>query len=165
MDRYDERIIKGKPAPVSFLLIALAVLLTIVGLVLFLVSPMLSCMVVFAGVAWIIFAKDGLDIEYEYILTNGDVEVAKILSKKRRKTMKEIESSSVTKIDYASSEYVKNDISLGKAKVRKYVGKEEEGKLIAIYTGDADHQTITLIDANDKMIDHLKAVYKVKCNL
>ena len=165
MDRYDERIIKGKPGPVQYLTLVLSILLTVIGVVLFILSPMLSVMLVFAGVALIIFCKDGLDIEYEYILTNGDVEVAKIMAKKRRKTMKEIEASAVSKIDYVSSEYVKNDISLGKAKVSRYVGPEEEGKHIAIYTGDADHQSITIIDANEKIIDHMKAVYKVKCNL
>ena len=49
--------------------------------------------------------------------------------------------------------------------VNKYLAKEEDGKIVAVYTGEGDNKTITLLDLNDKCIDHFKTVYKVKCFL
>lgn len=165
MDRYDERIIKGKTGAGAIAVLVLSVLIAILGLVLMLLFPPIGFFILAIGIVAGVFAKDNTSIEYEYIITNGDIEIAKIMSKKRRKLMKEIEASNVTRVEYASAESVKNDLSLNKIKVNKYLAKEEDGKIVAVYTGEGNNKTITLLDLNDKCIDHFKTVYKVKCFL
>ncbi|SNU08305.1 hypothetical protein SAMN06297422_11751 [Lachnospiraceae bacterium] len=165
MDRYDERIIKGKTEVISFVWLVLSILVAALGLALLILIPSVGVIIFALGVFLITFTKDGLNIEYEYIITNGDIEISKIVAKKRRKLMKEIEASNVTKIDYASTDQVKNDLSLGQIKVKKFLGSKDEGKLVAVYSGEGEKATITLLDLNDKCVDHLKTVFKIKCNL
>jgi len=165
VDRYDERIIIGKTEAGQIALLVLSILVAVIGAVLLLIIPPIGLLVLAAGIAASVYVKDGLSIEYEYILTNGDIEVSKIAAKKRRKTVKEIEATKVTKIEYASNDSVKNDISIGKSKVKRYLAPEEDGKVVAVYSGEGDNSEITLLDLNDKCIDHLKAIYKTRCLL
>ncbi len=165
MDRYDERLVKGKTGLASVMALIASILLTMMGAVLLILSPPLGLLIFAGGIALIVFAKDGLSIEYEYIITNGDIEISKIIAKKRRKNIMEITADSISKMDYADSDRTKNDLSLGKHKVREFIGPEIQEKEVAIYYGEGDASQIAILDLNDKCIDQLRSVLKMKSEI
>ena len=162
MDRYDERIIKGKPGASAYLLCMLAVLTAAAGAALLMLIPQIGLIIFLLGIVLIVNTKDLLFVEYEYIITNGDIEIARIVAKKRRKTIWEINGESVTKVDLADSEKTKNDISLGQVKVRRFLGKEVTGTEVAVYSGDGKFARIDILDLDEKCMDHMKSIYKMK---
>jgi hypothetical protein len=58
-----------------------------------------------------------------------------------------------------------NDISLGKYKVYKYLGKGDGDKVVAIYVGEGDNQKIYLLDLDEKCVEHLNQVLKTKSEI
>ena len=165
MDRYDERLIKAKPGIGEILAFVGAILLTLLGLLSALFVTTFGILVLAGGIYLIVITKDGFKVEYEFILTNGDIEVAKILGMKRRKSIGMIEADSIAIMDYADSDYVKNDISLGKVKVKKFVGNENPNGTVAIYVGDTEKKDLCILDLDEKCIEHMKAVLKTKSKI
>ena len=83
MDRYNERLIKARTTTSSRLFLSMAIAFTGASLIFVLLSPPLGFLLVAVGIALIVYLKDGLSLEYEIILTNGDIDVSKIIAKKR----------------------------------------------------------------------------------
>ncbi len=168
MDRYNERLVKARTATSSILFLSMAIAFTGASLVFVLLSPPLGVLMVAIGIALIVYLKDGLSMEYEFILTNGDIDVSKIIAKKRRKNIKSIEASAIKRIADANDERVANDLSLGTHKVKKYLGKSQEetgGRPIAVYVGEEENQVIYVLDLDDKCIEHLNQVLKTKSSV
>ena len=165
MDRYDERLIVGKASMNTYLLMGLSILLALFGVA-------CMCFVNFMGGVIIIigaivlggFIIKSFSIEYEYILTNGDIEIAKIISKERRKTVFETREGDIKLMDRADSDKVKNDMSLGK-KTKKFIGKEIQDTEVALYIGEGDTEKMIILDFDQKCIDHMKQVIKSRCNI
>ena len=162
MDRYDEKLIIAKTPVSSILLFVLAILITVIAAALCILTPPLGALLLAGGIALIVFSKDGLSTEFEYIITNGDIEIAKVLAKKKRKNLVLIEASSIARMALASDERVANDINIGKYKVRKYIGKEDSENRVAIYVGEGDNQDIYLLDLDEKCISHMNQMIKAK---
>ena len=89
MDIFVEQIVKksasGKDMAMRVLIIIGMCILTVISLFIFLfVMPMLG-FIVFSGVMWggyHLFTN--LDCEYEYIVTNGEIDIDKIIAKRKR---------------------------------------------------------------------------------
>lgn len=156
MDSYNERLISTKPSIGSIIGMVLAIILTLGGVALLLLSPPLGLLILCGGIALIIFLKEGLSVEYEFILTNGDIEVAKIYGKKRRREINTIESSNIAQVRRTDDERVANDISISKYKIVKYLGRDKDIIPTAVYYGEGDGQVIYLFDLDDKCYEHLK---------
>lgn len=164
MDRYDERLIEGKATLNTFLLMGLSILIALLGVVCMCFIHFMGGVVIIIGAIILgTFIVKGFNIEYEYILTNGDIEIAKIISKERRKTVFDAREGDIKLMDRADSDKVKNDLSLGK-KVKKFIGKEIQDTEVALYFGE-DSQNIVILDLDQKCIDHLKQVIKSRCNI
>ena len=165
MDRYVERLVKCNASPAGIAGMVAGVILTVAGAILLIsILPQFAILFLVAGIALFVFSKDQTELEYEYILTNGDIEISKIISKKRRKLVRNIVADSITLMDRAEAERTKNDISIGKYSVKKYVGKEPD-TVVALYTGEGAKQEIILVDFNEDCIDHMKQTIKNKCNI
>lgn len=101
MDLFMEHIVKHKRQTKDYIIIALSVLL---GLVLLLFSPIILTIQVLASlwllvVAGIVFLVYYLvkrtDIEFEYILTNKELDIDRITAKSRRKRIFTIDFSTI----------------------------------------------------------------------
>ena len=165
MDKYNERLIKSKAGVGNIIALVASIFLTLIGAILVILSPPLGVLIFSGGIALIVISKDGLRQELEFIITNGDIEVAKIIAKKKRKAVDLIQAEQIAKMDRADSDKVKNDISLGKIKTIKYIGKEPGENLVAIYEGEGDKQTLYILDFDEKCIDHMNQVLKVKSEI
>ncbi|MBR6404503.1 MAG: hypothetical protein IKS48_14080 [Eubacterium sp.] len=164
MDRYDEYVVKAKPQVTGPIGIIGGVILALLGLFTFLTLSSAGIILLAGGVALCVFSKESMDLEYEYIFTNGDIDVAKVIAKKRRKNILSIESSSIAKMDRGDSDRVKNDMSLGKLRIKEFLGKEDPNP-IAFYVGEGDNQYMLLLDLNDTCIEHMKAILKSKSEI
>lgn len=170
MDKYNERLIDAKAPGSSKGLFALAVFIVVFSIPCFILIPAIGFIVMAIGVFMITYTKDGLSNEYEYIITNGDIEIARVLAKKRRKNIGMIEADKINRLTLATDERVANDISIGKYKVKKYVGKEEpnadEGEYrVAVFTGEGDSQILYLLDLDKSCIEHLNAIVRSKSEI
>lgn len=164
MDRYDEYCVKAKLQPVGMLGIIGGVLLILIGAFIFFTLSTGGILIVALGFVLCTFSKDSMNVEYEYIFTNGDIDVAKVIAKKRRKNILSVGVDSIAKMARGDSDKVKNDMSLGKMKIKKYLGKDEPNP-IAFYVGEGDDQYMLLLDLNDACLEHMKSVLKVKSEI
>lgn len=165
MDRYNERLIVVRPNPIVWIALLGCVILTLIGAVLVILSPPLGVLIFAGGIALIFFTKDGLHQEIEFIITNGDIEIARIINKKKRKVVGVVEASDIAKMDWAKSDKVQNDLDISKLKTRSFVGIEPGDNVVAIYAGEGDKQELIIMDFDEKCVDHMKSILKVKSEI
>jgi hypothetical protein len=100
MDIFHEQIVKKSGSPlriaamagivIVFLLLAVASLIMLVGF-----FPMNTILVAgFLYLGW--YLSTGLSVEYEYILTNNDFDIDKIIAKRKRKRLISIKMQTLT---------------------------------------------------------------------
>lgn len=166
MDKYNERLIDAKAGVDAVLKILGGVLVILVGIAVSLIFGAfgIGFLLIVGGIVLIGYFKDGFNCEYEFILTNGDIEIAKIIGKKRRKEVCTIEASSISRMESMDNDRVKNDLSIGKYKAKYYIGKDQDsdGRQVVIYSGEGDNQKLYVLDFDDKCIDHMNQVLKAK---
>ena len=114
---------------------------------------------IFFGIYMLVMAIKNMKVEFEYTLTDGEIDIAKINDKSRRKDIKNIRKDDVTLIKKADSDKVKNDLSLKKEKIVYFV-KEVTDTCYAIYTSINDKKEILVLDLDEGCVEHLKAMYK-----
>ena len=158
-DRMNERVVKAKAEGSSYLAIA--------GCILLILASAYGLVVSVIGGYLIAHFKEGFSLEYEYTLTNGDIDIAKIFAKNRRKDVRSISADSITYVNYADSDRVKNDLDIkrGKATIRDYSGKADDGKNVAVYSSEGDKESIDIINLDERCINHLREVLKSKCDI
>lgn len=166
-DRMNERVVKAKAEGSSYLAIAGCILLILAGIFLMLTISAYGLVVSVIGGYLIAHFKEGFSLEYEYTLTNGDIDIAKIFAKNRRKDVRSISADSITYVNYADSDRVKNDLDIkrGKATIRDYSGKADDGKNVAVYSSEGDKESIDIINLDERCINHLREVLKSKCDI
>ena len=167
MDRMNERVVEANAETKTFFGLIGAALMIFVGAFVTIFIPyggIVGAIIAMTGVYIFIYAKEGLKLEYEYTLTNGDIDVAKIMAKSRRKDVLSISASNITYMDYADSDRVKNDLEVkkGQVKVNRFSGISEDGKDVAIYSTEGNKESISIFNFDDKCIGHMKEVLKIK---
>ncbi|MCR5543255.1 MAG: DUF6106 family protein [Eubacterium sp.] len=167
MDRYDERLIKSKPGADAYIFMGMSILVTLMGILLILTfwALPIGILLLALGIFMITKAVKGLSVEYEFILTNGDIDISKIKGKSKRVELGTIEADNITIMDRADSDYVKNDVSRRAVKIRKFTGPDNPEGNIAIYVGDDNDKRLFLFDFDDKCTEHMKAVLKTKSRI
>ena len=103
MDRFSEQLVERasdkKTAFLKGLVVAgamLAIALLIMICIVLQYSITLFCVVAAAGVIWLAkFLWEGLNVEYEYIVTNDDLDIDKITGKRKRKRLMSVDLKSV----------------------------------------------------------------------
>ena len=92
-DMYSELLVKkettGKDQAIKILIIALIVLTAAAGL---LITPLVWVLTIGLGIA-AYFVLPLLDLEYEYVFVNGELDIDRIASKAKRKRMKSFDLS------------------------------------------------------------------------
>jgi hypothetical protein len=154
MDKMNERVVNAKPEGGTYLAILGSILIMLVGVLMVLMVSLFGILVIMVGGYVFAYVKDGLNLEYEYTLTNGDIDVAKILAKNRRKEIASISADSITYMNYADSDRVKNDLDVkkGSVKIRNFSGRAEDGKDVAIYSSDGKGDAISIFNFDDKCL-------------
>lgn len=151
MDTFYEQIIKIKLTGKAKLYIVAILVIDVIllaGLLLLtmLFAPSFAVLVV-AGVAFGTYKLISLlSVEFEYIFTNGDLDVDKITAKSSRKRMVSIKCNQVEKY----GEY-KGQKAPGSAQTLMYCNPDSEGKVYLI-AKDRNLGTVMLVIAPDERV-------------
>ena len=166
MDNYTEQLVASKPGVKEKILFVLALILTTYGIVaaLFINFSTGAMLVIIGGIA-IYFAKNNMSFEYEYIFTNGDFEIARIVAKSTRKNVCEIHEGDIKRILPYNSEKFQNELDINAdLTVKDYSSREEIGRAdcFAFIKNDNGKDLAVILELNDTNKDYIKSVYKNK---
>ena len=78
MDRYNERLVYGKPEPKTKVKLGIAMFIIAASFAVMMAITMLAFIVFVIAVVFFMKTMDWMNLEYEYTLTNGDIQISKI---------------------------------------------------------------------------------------
>lgn len=153
MDVFCEYIVKVKKNPVELTISALGIILAVILLgfsLFFLFTPFSGfVLLIDAGVvygAYILITH--FNVEYEYILTNGDIDIDKIIAKRKRKRVLSFSTKEFEIVaPYKQGENYTNVLDLG---TRNY-----ENAYYAVFSKDGQKKTL-VFNPPQKMIEAMK---------
>ena len=159
MDAYTEQIIKKKKGAVSWAMMLGSLVVSI--LFLWLALPfMLSSMLIFAAcvaaAGWFMWYIIGTqNVEYEYCVTNGDIDIDRIVAQRKRQRIVSVKGKKLQNIGLYTA-----DCLAGK-QVDRFVmaapSAKEEGNWYFTYTSKKSGFTAVVFRPNDKV---LKLIYR-----
>lgn len=117
MDRFSEQLIKkeatGKDMFIRGLDIAAAMALIAALIFAFAFIGIVSLAVAAAVIWGTVWLLQGTSVEYEYIVTNDDLDIDKIIGKRKRKRLVTVSLKTVTEIgEYRSGERIESDVTV-----------------------------------------------------
>ncbi|MCD7730803.1 MAG: DUF6106 family protein [Oscillospiraceae bacterium] len=161
MDVFAEQLVKkpldGKTTALKVLIAAGMVILTAVCVFLmltgFVFALIIACGVIYGG----IYLISGLDAEYEYIVTNGEMDIDKITAKRKRKRLITVKASSFEGFGKLSdAPQIGSDVTIVKAD-----GTGSEAA--EVYYADLSHASFgsvrLIFSPEEKIIDSLKPFF------
>ncbi len=165
MDRYNERLVYGKTEGKTYFKLFLVSLfmfssffcmMTISTIFLFLVP--ISIFLLFRVLDW-------TRLEYEYTLTNGDMQIAKIAAAKKRKEIMTINLSDMKSLENVSSGKVQNDLKrTGTYDVFDFTEQVKGEEYYALYVKTTKNDRIVILDLDETSLEHMKIFMKSKFN-
>lgn len=168
-DLYTERLVPAKCGPLPHLAMIFAVIVMLAGL--FLAIPVgvpAGFFLVLSGAFIFILGKDYSRVEYEYSITNGDIDISRILSKKNRRYVKSIHASDIQNFDRADSPRIKNDMEVKKdrMKIRKYYGPQSDpANLYAVYSIVNGAEFMDILDLDPAAVENMNVSLKTKSRI
>ncbi len=151
MDRFSEQIIVRTADKKSFVLkclIAAGLLLVLAALSLLLYASQFSlapfCLAAGAGALWLaVWLAKGLNVEYEYIVTNDDFDVDKIMGQRKRKRLISIDLKAIDEFaPYVDNTELRSDVTVladdgtGYDMWYLFADTESNGKIAIIFNPD-----------------------------
>ena len=149
MDRFSEQLLKkestGKDMFIRGLYIAAALAL-MAGLVFVFLFVGIVAVVVAAAVIWgLVWLLQGTSVEYEYIVTNDDLDIDKIIGRRKRKRLITVSLRTVTEIgELKNGESVNADVTVmahddtGTDMWYVYAETDKYGKVAVVFNPDKD---------------------------
>lgn len=158
-DSYYEQAIKAKPGSDFYLKLLLSVLLAVAGCVLVLFVGMIGLVLFLAGIFMFYSFIGNRNLEYEYTLTNGSVEIAAIFNASKRKELMSFELDQVKMIVPVDSNRITAESF---AKKRDYSSRTGEGKVISLVVEKNGIKELVSLEPDEKTLEHIKAYAKNK---
>lgn len=166
-DGYAEHIVKSKtPAGVMAGMVIGAILI-VAGVAAFFV-PLLTTIgllaIIIGGVIFGLFISRK-ETEYEYIMVNEDIDIARIVAKKSRKKMCSFSNTDVKFIAKSGSIYLDNELQQDSSiRTRNYTSKDsryEDGVYVFVLNRNGKTEFVKL-ELSDKTIDHVNNFFRGK---
>lgn len=148
-DFYTEQLIKKRTGTKELFIKALLVAVAIASVFSVFIIPMgIIIPVIFVALAWFLITR--MDVEYEYLYVNGDLDIDKIMHKSKRKRVFSVSVDEIELLAPADSARIGQfrntttlDLSSGSADARKYV-------LVAAKNGQ---MTKLVFEPNDTIVE------------
>ncbi len=165
MDTFVEIMVKKKKTMKDFLLMMGCSLLSgiLFFIMFFIVMPAFSAFasIIFLAIAGIVYGAYKLiksfNVEFEYVLTNDEIDVDKIIDRKRRKRLTVVKLRTLDGFGLCRDSRVlrgyMNDSNI--KKVYACTDKDDEGVYYALYP-EKEGKTLLLFNPNDKILDAVK---------
>ena len=153
MDMFMEKIIKRRKSTMDMLLIAAIIIAAIVAsLLLFALVPGFSAILV-AGVIYLAyFLITKRNIEYEYAVTNGDLDIDAIVNQRKRKRVFSANCKDFELVVKVKSDKYSREIKECK-NVKDFASHAEHADVWFIYMSQGA-PTVILFEPTSQMIDH-----------
>jgi len=161
MEQITECLIKKEPDNIDVLKKTGIVILAFAGAILSLMLAasiaILNSMGVFFAAIVIYFAyklAQTTDVEFEYCIVNGDIDIDRIFAKKRRKRLVSVSADRIEKILPAESDELKsrNDI---KKTYFAAMSKKDSTNYAVVFRGNRGMEKVIIAD-DDKVLLHLQ---------
>lgn len=159
-DSYIEQSFRAKPEKLFYVKMALSVWVTCIGVLMFLfITPQLGMIIVVVGISLMVYAAGEGRMEYEYTITNGNVDIAAIYNASRRRERMRFELEQVTMVVPKDSNRISHETF---KKTRNYTsgyGREQEIALVVEMDGNKE---LILMEPDEKSLEHIKNYTKNK---
>ncbi len=162
MDNYVEQIVRSKAKGKQLLPLLFAWLLLMAGVVvMFFVTAGFGLLLLVVGIFATVVAFQSMNIEYEYIFTNGDLDIALIRNKASRKAVYKFDSTEVQRVLAYQGAKFQNELSVNQRLTVKNFTSFEKGRAdnwYAFLTNSG--QTATILELSERSLAHVKNAYK-----
>jgi len=160
-DSYIEQTVETKAGSKYYMCLIASGLLIIVGLLFFLLMPPIAALVIFAGGYLISYFIGDKNMEYEYTMTNGSVDIAVIYNASRRKELYQFDMSNAAMVVPYGSNRISNENFV---KVRDYTSKsEDDSNKVSIVLEEDGKKSCVNLELNEKSLEHIKQFARHKC--
>lgn len=155
-DFFEEKGVKAKPNVKGTVTMWMMGFLTVAGIVVaYWFAPAL--MMSLATLIIFIMMFRERNIEYEYIVANEEIEVAKIINQKRRRTAIQFDTSNIRLIAPAESIRLSNEQEKNpQMRFTDYTSLEPTSKVYGFVLDLRGINTIILLEPTDAMMEHLR---------
>lgn len=159
-DFYTEQLVKKQATMKDVFIKALLVALAIVSVFAVFMFP-LAIIVPVIVIAVVVFLLRKLDVEYEYLYVNGDLDIDKIMHKAKRKR---IFSTNISNMELLAPEGTPELNQYHNAKVLDYSSGRADVKRYVFVTAENGQVTKLIFEPNDTIVEgiFLMAPRKVK---
>ena len=163
-DVFVEQLVKHKLRPKNILIKVLAIVVAvIITLTIWLIVPTYSYIIFTAAVllAYVVFRSQ--DYEFEYIFTNGDLDVDRIVSQRRRKRVMSTDCRSINVMaPYTpENEYLTKKYDIVRT-VDYSSSPKAEGRWFFIFTGGSGAQVMVIFEPGKRLLEAMKHELKDK---
>ena len=165
MERYSERLVNGRVGADAFLMIGGGVILALGGVIMIIVLSSFGLFFIAGGIFIIVQATKRFRIEFEYLILNGDVDIAKIIAKSSRKNLYSIKAEDITYMASMQDDHAKNDLDIKRQlKVLDFTEKNPQKKesYYVIFENRNGKEAAIILDLDEKSLDIMKEALKQK---
>ncbi len=167
-DSFVEQVVKnGKHSKYFGLKILLSILTVMAGLVIMyyfgpgLLGLFVAPIIIIIGIYLFFLVLSYRELEYEYTLTNGSIEIAGVYKKSKRKEFFHFDFDQVDMIVPADSKRIENE----KYDRKSYFGsKQGNDNQIAMLVEIKKHRELIIIEPNERTLAHIKLYARTKCS-
>ena len=153
-DTYSELLIKkevtAKDKMIKVLLIALIALMAVAGL---LITPLAFIAAIALGIA-AYFVFPNLDLEFEYVYVNGELDIDKIMAKMKRKRAKSFELSKMEIMAPVKSHRL--DYQNTKMKVYDFSSGNSSHKIFAMIISSDNELCKVLLEPDEELLKNIE---------
>jgi hypothetical protein len=164
-DGYVEHLVETKTPAGIVCGIVLGVVLILAGALVFPLTATLGFLIVVVGFIVFYFFLGRRGTEYEYIMVNDEVDIAKIVAKQKRKKAFSFSNSDVSFIAKSGSIYLDNEVQKnGSVKTLDFTSKKADNKdnmYVFVINVKGKPQFVKL-ELSDKVLDHVNNFFKGK---
>lgn len=165
-DVFLEQLVKKKNSGIDILkksLILLAGLILCMIALSFVMSQFFGSIALLIAVGAIYFAwffMTSLNLEFEYIYTNGEIDVDKIMAKRKRKRMTTVKISSFEEFDKYNAEKLRSqqiDVTLNAA-----ICTTDPDTYYAIFRNRENKRCLLIFSPDERLLPEIEKVFKRK---
>ncbi|MCR4837448.1 MAG: DUF6106 family protein [Eubacterium sp.] len=163
MDKYKERLVKGRPGGEVFGIMAIGAVLIAAGVAVMLLVHALGFFLVPIGGVLIFQGIQHMNVEYEYLIVNGDIEISKIINKNSRKILREITAEDIQRVAPLSNDRVKNDLEVNtRRKVYDYTDGTGGELYFVVFERAKEKDSAYILDLDEECVQLLEDTLKRK---
>lgn len=158
-DSYVEQAVKGKTENSFYLRLALSIWITFMGIPVLFFKGGVGLILSIIGICLFCHFFGYRNLEYEYTLTNGSIEIAVIYNASKRKELMHFEMDQVAMVVPKDSQRIEHESF---AKTHDFTSKNPEYACISMVVEINGKKELVTIEPNEKSLAHIKNFAKLK---